>query len=67
MSTFGRAVKNIMKVGPRSSIKQLDTICDIKYGRLVGTDVNGNKYFENNDEISGKLLFCISWPLLTVI
>lgn len=42
-----------MKVGPASYMKQLDNICDTKWGRLVGTDVNGNKYFENLDEVSG--------------
>lgn len=53
MSTIGRTLKNLMKVGPASYMKQLDTICDTKWGRLVGTDVNGNKYFENLDEVSG--------------
>ncbi len=53
MSTIGRTLKNFLKVGPSSYIKQLDTIGDTKWGRLVGTDVNGNKYFENLDEISG--------------
>lgn len=54
MSTIGRTLKNLMKVGPASYMKQLDNICDTKWGRLVGTDVNGNKYFENLDEVSGK-------------
>ncbi|OBZ84856.1 NADH dehydrogenase [ubiquinone] 1 alpha subcomplex subunit 12 [Choanephora cucurbitarum] len=54
MSTIGRTIKNFMKVGPSSYIKQMDTIGDTKWGRLVGTDVNGNKYFENNDEVSGR-------------
>lgn len=53
MSTLGRTIKNFMKVGPASYMKQLDNICDTKWGRLVGTDVNGNKYFENLDEVSG--------------
>ncbi|GAN10282.1 NADH:ubiquinone oxidoreductase 13.4kD subunit [Mucor ambiguus] len=54
MSTLGRTIKNFMKVGPASYMKQLDNICDTKWGRLVGTDVNGNKYFENLDEVSGR-------------
>lgn len=54
MSTLGRTVKNFMKIGPANYMKQLDTICDTKWGRLVGTDANGNKYYENNDEVSGK-------------
>lgn len=54
MSTIGRTLKNLMKIGPSQYMKQLDTICDTKWGRLVGTDVNGNKYFENLDEVSGN-------------
>ncbi|KAI8059852.1 NADH ubiquinone oxidoreductase subunit NDUFA12-domain-containing protein [Gongronella butleri] len=54
MSTIGRTLKNLAKVGPGSYIRQMDTIGDTKWGRLVGTDVFGNKYFENNDEISGR-------------
>ncbi|KAI8362765.1 NADH ubiquinone oxidoreductase subunit NDUFA12-domain-containing protein [Blakeslea trispora] len=54
MSTLGRTIKNLMKVGPSSYIKQMDTIGDTKWGRLIGTDLNGNKYFENNDEVSGR-------------
>lgn len=42
-----------MKVGPANFVKQLDNIGDTKWGRLVGTDVYGNKYFENLDEVSG--------------
>ncbi|CAO3608011.1 unnamed protein product [Cunninghamella echinulata] len=54
MSTLGRTIKNYLKVGPKSYLRQMDTIGDTKWGRLVGTDVNGNKYFENLDEISGR-------------
>jgi hypothetical protein len=53
MSTIGRTLKNFMKVGPANFVKQLDNIGDTKWGRLVGTDVYGNKYFENLDEVSG--------------
>lgn len=55
MSTLGRTLKNFAKVGPASYWRQMDTIGDTKWGRLVGVDVNGNKYFENNDEVSGRL------------
>ncbi|KAI7868465.1 NADH ubiquinone oxidoreductase subunit NDUFA12-domain-containing protein [Spinellus fusiger] len=54
MSTFGRTLKNIIKVGPANALKQMNTIGDIKWGLLVGTDVNGNKYFESQDEVSGR-------------
>ncbi|CEG83594.1 Putative NADH ubiquinone oxidoreductase subunit NDUFA12 [Rhizopus microsporus] len=55
MSTIGRTVKNFLKVGPSSYFKQMNTIGDTKWGRLVGVDANGNKFFENNDEVSGNL------------
>ncbi|KAI9270111.1 NADH ubiquinone oxidoreductase subunit NDUFA12-domain-containing protein [Helicostylum pulchrum] len=54
MSTIGRTLKNLMKIGPSQYMRQLDTICDTKWGRLVGTDANGNRYFENLDEVSGR-------------
>ncbi|ORE19276.1 NDUFA12-domain-containing protein [Rhizopus microsporus] len=54
MSTIGRTVKNFLKVGPSSYFKQMNTIGDTKWGRLVGVDANGNKFFENNDEVSGR-------------
>ncbi|KAI9005483.1 NADH ubiquinone oxidoreductase subunit NDUFA12-domain-containing protein [Phycomyces nitens] len=54
MSTLGRTLKNLIKIGPANYLKQMNTIGDTKWGRLVGTDVNGNKYFENLDEVSGR-------------
>ncbi|KAI8374118.1 NADH ubiquinone oxidoreductase subunit NDUFA12-domain-containing protein [Radiomyces spectabilis] len=54
MSTIGRTLKNVMKVGPANALKQMNYIGDTKWGRLVGVDANGNQYFENNDEISGR-------------
>ncbi|KAI8987283.1 NADH ubiquinone oxidoreductase subunit NDUFA12-domain-containing protein [Mycotypha africana] len=54
MSTIGRTLKNFMKIGPKQYMKQLDTIGDTKWGRLVGIDANGNRFFENNDEVSGR-------------
>ncbi|KAG0745045.1 hypothetical protein G6F57_009388 [Rhizopus arrhizus] len=54
MSTIGRTLKNFVKVGPVSYIKQMNNIGDTKWGRLAGIDANGNKYFENNDEVSGR-------------
>lgn len=53
MSTIGRTIKNVLKAGPASALKQMNTIGDTKWGVLVGVDRNGNKFFENNDEISG--------------
>ncbi|KAG0164895.1 hypothetical protein DFQ28_009554 [Apophysomyces sp. BC1034] len=54
MSTIGRTIKNAIKVGPRNALKQMNNIGDTKWGPLIGIDRNGNKYFENNDEISGR-------------
>lgn len=55
-SSLVRAVRNIWRIGPREYIKQMNAIGDSKYGRLVGTDEFGNKYFENDkeDEIYGR-------------
>ncbi|KAI9315482.1 NADH ubiquinone oxidoreductase subunit NDUFA12-domain-containing protein [Dichotomocladium elegans] len=54
MSTIGRTIKNVVKAGPLSSLKQMNTIGDTKWGPLIGIDRFGNKYFENNEEISGR-------------
>ncbi|ORY96814.1 NADH ubiquinone oxidoreductase subunit NDUFA12-domain-containing protein, partial [Syncephalastrum racemosum] len=54
MSTLPRTIKNVLKAGPLNSLKQMNTIGDTKYGALIGIDRNGNKFFENNDEVSGR-------------
>lgn len=55
MSTIGRTIRNLLKVGPANAWRQLNYIGDTKAGTLVGTDVFGNKYYENTvDEIYGK-------------
>ncbi|KAI7857115.1 NADH ubiquinone oxidoreductase subunit NDUFA12-domain-containing protein [Circinella umbellata] len=54
MSTIGRTIKNVMKVGPSNALKQMNNISDTKWGALIGVDRNGNKFFENNDEVSGR-------------
>ncbi|KAM0204980.1 hypothetical protein ACHAQI_009658 [Fusarium lateritium] len=43
MSTIGRTLSNLRKVGIKAS--------DTKAGRLIGTDRAGNKFFENNEEL----------------
>lgn len=45
-----RAVRNVLRVGPRDAFNQMQTIGDLKSGTLVGTDSYGNKYFENTEE-----------------
>ena len=54
MSTIGRTIKNVLKTGPKDALHQMNYIGDTKWGALIGTDRFGNKYFENNDEISGQ-------------
>ena len=54
MSTIGRTLKNVLKTGPKDALHQMNNIGDTKWGPLIGIDRFGNKYFENNDEISGQ-------------
>ncbi|OZJ06078.1 hypothetical protein BZG36_01113 [Bifiguratus adelaidae] len=55
MSTIGRTIKNLMKVGPANAWRQMNHISDTKAGTLVGIDALGNKYFENTvDEYYGR-------------
>lgn len=54
MSTIGRTIKNVLKTGPKDALHQMNNIGDTKWGPLIGIDRFGNKYFENNDEISGQ-------------
>ncbi|KAH7033633.1 NADH ubiquinone oxidoreductase subunit NDUFA12-domain-containing protein [Microdochium trichocladiopsis] len=51
MSTIGRTLKNLGRVGIKDFFKQMNYIGDTKAGALIGTDRFGNKYFENNDEL----------------
>ncbi|PTD02427.1 NADH dehydrogenase [ubiquinone] 1 alpha subcomplex subunit N7BM [Fusarium culmorum] len=45
MSTIGRTLTNLRKVGIKDYFKQMLA------GVLIGTDRAGNKYFENNEEL----------------
>ncbi|KAJ1957856.1 hypothetical protein IWQ62_005003 [Dispira parvispora] len=45
-----RAVKNIIKAGPRESFRQIMRLDEVKCGTLVGTDRYGNQYYENLKE-----------------
>lgn len=65
MSTIGRTIKNVLKAGPANSLKQMNNIGDTKWGAFIGADRFGNKYFENNDEISGtnKSIQCDMSPI----
>ncbi|KAG5984158.1 hypothetical protein E4U55_005871 [Claviceps digitariae] len=51
MSTLPRTIKNLRKVGIKDYFRQMLYIGDTKHGRLVGTDRNGNKYYENMEEL----------------
>ncbi|ODV92309.1 hypothetical protein CANCADRAFT_84820 [Tortispora caseinolytica NRRL Y-17796] len=49
-SSLIRQVKNLFRIGPVRAFKEVVQLGDIKYGRLVGTDSYGNKYYENAEE-----------------
>ncbi|KAG5931155.1 hypothetical protein E4U59_000525 [Claviceps monticola] len=51
MSTPSRTIRNFRKIGIKEFFHQMQYIGDTKYGRLVGTDRNGNKYYENPEEL----------------
>ncbi|KAF7561017.1 hypothetical protein G7046_g3122 [Stylonectria norvegica] len=51
MSTITRTLGNLRKVGIKDFFRQMLYIGDTKFGRLVGTDRAGNKFFENNEEL----------------
>ncbi|SPO06875.1 related to nadh-ubiquinone oxidoreductase subunit b17.2 [Cephalotrichum gorgonifer] len=51
MSTVTRTLRNLRHVGLKSYVMQMLYIGDTKYGRLVGTDSMGNKFFENTEEL----------------
>ncbi|KAK9468507.1 NADH ubiquinone oxidoreductase subunit NDUFA12-domain-containing protein [Lipomyces arxii] len=45
-----RVLRNLRRVGIKDYFHQMNNIGDTKYGKLVGTDRFGNKFFENTDE-----------------
>ncbi|KAF2219715.1 NADH ubiquinone oxidoreductase subunit NDUFA12-domain-containing protein [Elsinoe ampelina] len=47
MSTIMRTLRNLRKVGLKDFGHQMQYIGDTKAGTLVGTDLYGNKYYEN--------------------
>ncbi|PWN32513.1 NDUFA12-domain-containing protein [Meira miltonrushii] len=49
-----RTISNLRKAGFKQWWRDLQYIGDPKYGRLVGTDSFGNKYFENLEEQPGR-------------
>ncbi|PHH76633.1 hypothetical protein CDD82_3906 [Ophiocordyceps australis] len=51
MSTIGRTLRNLRKVGIKDYFRQMLYIGDTKYGTLIGTDRAGNKFFENTEEL----------------
>ncbi|KAI8871481.1 NDUFA12-domain-containing protein [Ramicandelaber brevisporus] len=48
--TIGRVLRNTRQVGVRDMFKVLLTLSDFKAGTLIGTDAQGNKYYENYEE-----------------
>lgn len=51
MSYITRTLRNLWRIGFKEYGHQMQNIGDTKYGRLVGTDRLGNKYYENTDEL----------------
>ncbi|KAF4548114.1 ATP-dependent bile acid permease-like protein [Elsinoe fawcettii] len=47
MSTIMRTLRNLRKIGLKDFGHQMQYIGDTKAGALVGTDLYGNKYYEN--------------------
>lgn len=54
MSNLVRNLKNIWANGLKRSAMQVQSMNDIKSGRLVGTDAFGNSFYESNEELSGR-------------
>ncbi|KAE8218296.1 hypothetical protein CF319_g7805 [Tilletia indica] len=52
--SFARTLKHIRAGGLKKYWHDLHNIGDAKSGTLVGEDRNGNKYYENLDEIPGR-------------
>ncbi|KAH7318134.1 NADH ubiquinone oxidoreductase subunit NDUFA12-domain-containing protein [Stachybotrys elegans] len=51
MSTIPRTLRNIRKAGLKESWWNMWYQGDTKFGRLVGTDRAGNKFFEDMEEL----------------
>jgi NADH:ubiquinone oxidoreductase subunit len=52
-------LKAIFELGPWGALKQLYRTRTLKFGRLVGVDAYGNKYYENTkDYPSGRRFRC---------
>ncbi|KAK9376829.1 NADH ubiquinone oxidoreductase subunit NDUFA12-domain-containing protein [Lipomyces chichibuensis] len=49
-SSLIRVIRNLRRVGIKDYFRQMNSIGDTKYGRLVGVDRYGNKFFENTEE-----------------
>ncbi|KAK9240933.1 NADH ubiquinone oxidoreductase subunit NDUFA12-domain-containing protein [Lipomyces kononenkoae] len=49
-SSLTRVIRNLRRIGFKEYFRQLNGMGDTKYGRLVGVDRYGNKFFENTQE-----------------
>lgn len=49
-----RTISHIRKSGLKKFWRDLNYIGDAKAGTLVGTDRNGNKYYEDLNEMPGR-------------
>ncbi|WVQ81910.1 hypothetical protein IAT38_004037 [Cryptococcus sp. DSM 104549] len=57
MVSFRRAITHAWRLGLKRSFRSIWYFNDLKWGRLVGTDRFGNRYYENydpNEELPGR-------------
>ncbi|KAJ1855191.1 hypothetical protein GGH12_003230 [Coemansia sp. RSA 1822] len=54
MSSLYRFVKNSLRQSPARTFEMYRKLDDAKWGRLVGTDELGNRYYENLEERYGR-------------
>lgn len=54
MNAFHSIFKAVQRHGPKKTAIMLLTLGHAKVGTLVGTDHNGNEYYEDKNEVLGK-------------
>ncbi|KYR02729.1 NADH dehydrogenase ubiquinone 1 alpha subcomplex subunit 12 [Tieghemostelium lacteum] len=54
MTEIIRYCRGVLQRGIKESIKTLYWTGELKYGRMVGEDKSGNRYYENLEEVHGR-------------
>ncbi|KAI9503397.1 hypothetical protein GGI25_001831 [Coemansia spiralis] len=57
--SLGRFLKFTLKQSPRKDFEIFRKLDDAKWGRLVGTDELGNRYYVNPEERYGRERWCL--------